>query len=139
MDIITNGETSYIFFEDDHYDDREDCEDDWNDTYTIDDKYRERYAFELNPLIVAQCDRAFIELRHFAIRNGLKSGPKSRDFLESFFKQKAQALYAAYYLDAQPPLSGEPNTSASKLMAVLKIDLLDWARAERLINSKLKS
>jgi hypothetical protein len=112
----------------------------WNEDdfkHTINDKDRERYKFELDPRTVKDCEQVFTQLRHFAIRNGLKSGTKSQEFLEQFFNLNAERLYAAHIVDASA-FAGV-HDSVEKVVSVLKLDIIDFAKAKKLINSKLKS
>jgi len=110
----------------------------WEDTDdTISDRERERYTFELDPRTVNDCERVFTDLRHFAITNGLKSGTKAQEFLKQFFKLSAAKLYAAHLVDACA-FAGE-HDSVQKVISVLKLDIIDFARAKGLINLNLKS
>ncbi len=124
MDIITNGETNYVFFEDDHYDERDDWESEEyyesdppdEDDYNSDD-FKKYCILELNKSGLYACKRAITDLKHSFTERGIKRSK----IIDKWFEIYASKLYAAWMVDNCTINSDRKNFD--RVLNCLKMDI----------------
>lgn len=137
MDIITNGETSAIFFEDDHYDERDDWESEEyyesdppdEDDYNSND-FKQYCILELDKSTLYACKRAIAALKHSLIEEGINA-PK---IIDKWCAYRASHLYAARIVDNK--LFTPNPTNFNQILDRLKMEIRDEARAKKRIKPK---